>query len=39
MLRQYSGIAPVLGARVYVDEQAAVIGDVTLGDDVSVWPF
>lgn len=39
MIRRYAGLAPTLGARVYVDEQAAVIGDVTLGDDVSIWPF
>ncbi|WP_028079993.1 gamma carbonic anhydrase family protein [Solimonas soli] len=39
MIRSFEGVAPRLGARVYVDEQAAVIGDVALGDDVSVWPF
>jgi carbonic anhydrase/acetyltransferase-like protein (isoleucine patch superfamily) len=27
-----------LGERVYIDPAATVIGDVTLGDDVSVWP-
>jgi carbonic anhydrase/acetyltransferase-like protein (isoleucine patch superfamily) len=29
---------PTLGARVYVAPTATVIGDVVLGDDVSVWP-
>jgi carbonic anhydrase/acetyltransferase-like protein (isoleucine patch superfamily) len=38
-LRDYQGVSPVLGARVYVDECALVIGRVTLGDDASVWPF
>jgi carbonic anhydrase/acetyltransferase-like protein (isoleucine patch superfamily) len=38
-LRDYQGVNPVLGARVYVDECALVIGRVTLGDDASVWPF
>lgn len=38
-LRPYRGVAPCLGARVYIDPMAAVIGDVTLGDDVSIWPF
>jgi carbonic anhydrase/acetyltransferase-like protein (isoleucine patch superfamily) len=38
-LRRYRGVSPVLGARVYVDECAVVIGRVTLGDDVSFWPF
>jgi carbonic anhydrase/acetyltransferase-like protein (isoleucine patch superfamily) len=38
-IRDYRGISPVLGARVYVDETALVIGRVALGDDSSVWPF
>ena len=37
-LRSYKGIGPTLGARVYVDPAATVIGDVVLGDDVSIWP-
>ena len=38
-LRSYRGVSPVLGARVYVDDCALVIGRVTLGDDASLWPF
>ena len=37
-VRPYRETAPQLGARVYVDPAATVIGDVVLGDDVSVWP-
>ena len=37
-LRRYKGLAPTLGQRVYVDPAATVIGQVTLGDDVSIWP-
>lgn len=37
-LRSYQGRLPVLGARVYVDPAASVIGDVELGEDVSIWP-
>jgi carbonic anhydrase/acetyltransferase-like protein (isoleucine patch superfamily) len=37
-LRAYRGVLPVLGERVYIDPAATVIGRVTLGDDVSVWP-
>ena len=37
-LRSFKGIAPTLGQRVYVDPAASVIGDVVLGDDVSIWP-
>jgi carbonic anhydrase/acetyltransferase-like protein (isoleucine patch superfamily) len=36
-VREYAGKSPRLGARVYLAETAAVIGDVVLGDDVSVW--
>ena len=37
-VRPWRDIRPVLGARVYVDPAASVVGDVTLGDDSSVWP-
>ena len=37
-LRPYLDKLPVLGERVYVDPAATVIGEVELGDDVSVWP-
>ncbi|TAL84978.1 MAG: gamma carbonic anhydrase family protein [Rhodanobacter sp.] len=37
-LRSYKGVLPTLGVRVYVDPAASVIGDVVLGDDVSIWP-
>lgn len=37
-IRSHRGISPNLGLRVYVDPAATVIGNVCLGDDVSVWP-
>ena len=37
-IRSFKGIKPTLGERVYIDPQSTVIGDVHLGDDVSVWP-
>ena len=37
-IRSYKGIHPRLGNRTYIDPAATVIGDVELGDDVSVWP-
>ena len=37
-IRSFQGIAPTLGDRVYVDAAATIIGDVVLGDDVSIWP-
>jgi carbonic anhydrase/acetyltransferase-like protein (isoleucine patch superfamily) len=37
-VRQFNGHKPVFGQGVYVDPAATIIGDVTLGDDSSVWP-
>ena len=37
LIKEYAGKKPRLGERVYLAETAAVIGDVVLGDDVSVW--
>ena len=38
MIRKFKDFTPSIGKRVFVDEQATVIGDVSLGDDLSVWP-
>lgn len=37
MLHAYNGLAPKLGARVFIAEGAQVIGDVEVGDDSSIW--
>lgn len=37
ILRAYDGKTPRLGDRVFVAENAALIGDVELGDDASIW--
>ena len=37
-LRTFQGQAPVVGERVLIDPSAVVLGDVVLGDDVSIWP-
>ncbi|MDE2235783.1 MAG: gamma carbonic anhydrase family protein [Gammaproteobacteria bacterium] len=37
-IRPYQNERPVLGKRTYVDETALVIGQVTLANDVSLWP-
>lgn len=39
MIRTFEGHIPQIGERVYLDPACSVIGEVTLGDDVSVWPF
>jgi carbonic anhydrase/acetyltransferase-like protein (isoleucine patch superfamily) len=38
-VRAHNNESPQLGNGVYLDPQCAVIGDVTLGDDCSVWPM
>lgn len=37
-MRAYLDHTPIVGESVYVDPDATVIGQVALGDDVSVWP-
>ncbi|MDD4914750.1 MAG: gamma carbonic anhydrase family protein [Methylococcales bacterium] len=37
-IRNYKDKKPEIGLRVYIDQTAVVIGDVRLGDDVSIWP-
>lgn len=38
-IRTFENLAPRLGANVYIDPCATVIGNVTIGDDSSVWPM
>lgn len=37
-IRCYKSHTPYLGKDVFVDDSAVVIGQVKLGDDVSIWP-
>jgi len=37
-IRSHNGIRPTLGAKVFIDESAVVLGDVEIGNDSSVWP-
>ena len=37
-IRKYKNHTPICGNNVFVDDSAVVIGQVELGDDVSVWP-
>ncbi|MEA2572113.1 MAG: hypothetical protein QOI24_4114 [Acidobacteriota bacterium] len=37
LIRPFEGRSPRLGARVFVAENATLIGDVELGDDSSIW--
>ena len=37
MIRPYKGRMPRIAAGCYIDEAAQVIGDVTLGENASIW--
>ncbi|MGH8474900.1 MAG: gamma carbonic anhydrase family protein [Methylococcales bacterium] len=37
-IKIFKGQRPGLGRNVYIDDSAVLIGDVTVGDDVSFWP-
>lgn len=39
MTRSFQDKSPRLGSQVYIDPAAVVIGDVSLGNDASVWPM
>ncbi len=38
-LRSYKGIIPCLGSGNYIDNSAVLVGDISLADDVSIWPL
>jgi carbonic anhydrase/acetyltransferase-like protein (isoleucine patch superfamily) len=37
MIRSYKGVSPKIPTTCFVDDSAQVIGDVILGDHVSIW--
>ena len=37
MIRSYQGATPIIPASCYVDASAQIVGDVTLGEQASVW--
>lgn len=39
VIRSYRETTPTIGQFVYLDPFSSVIGDVTLADDVSIWPM
>jgi carbonic anhydrase/acetyltransferase-like protein (isoleucine patch superfamily) len=38
-IRSYKGIKPQIANSAYIDEAAAIIGDVVIGEECSVWPM
>lgn len=37
MIIPFQGMVPKIGSRVFVPDNALILGDVTLGEDVSIW--
>ena len=37
MIRAFQGVLPVIPKSAYIEDTAAVIGDVVMGEDCSVW--
>lgn len=37
IIRKLNGIEPKIGKNCFIAENAAIIGDVTIGDDCSIW--
>jgi len=38
-IRSYKGVTPSFNASVYVDDSSVLVGNITLGDNSSVWPL
>ncbi|MGF1763294.1 gamma carbonic anhydrase family protein [Aliivibrio kagoshimensis] len=38
-LRSYRGITPTIGKNVYIDSSSVLYGEITIGDDSSIWPL
>ena len=38
-IRSYKGITPSFNKSVYIDESSVLVGDITVGDNSSVWPL
>lgn len=37
IIRKLNGISPTIGKNCFIAENAAIIGDVVIGDDCSIW--
>lgn len=38
-IKSYNSITPSIGKDVFVEASAVLYGDITLGDDASIWPL
>lgn len=38
-IRYYKNTTPSIAERIYVDDSAVLVGEISLADDVSIWPL
>ena len=38
-IRTYQGHSPAIGKRTYIDTTSVLVGDISIGDDSSIWPL
>lgn len=38
-IRPFKGILPTIGVNTYIDSSSIVVGDITIGNDSSIWPL
>ena len=38
-IRPYKGVLPSIGSTSYIDNSAVLVGNITLANDVSIWPL
>ena len=38
-IRSYKNITPSLANNIYIDDSAVLVGEISLADDVSIWPL
>ncbi|WP_206485895.1 gamma carbonic anhydrase family protein [Thalassotalea sp. G2M2-11] len=38
-LRSYKGVTPKIGNNTYIDDSAVLVGDISIGNDSSIWPL
>lgn len=38
-LRRYNNVTPTVGSNVYIDLSSVIVGDVSIGDNSSIWPL
>ncbi len=39
MIKKFKGVSPVISNTALVFENTTIIGDVVIGEDVSIWPY